>query len=392
MANILLPALPLADYHIDSIESAITPALAIYLDLVDANIRTTLRLLNGDPDRWRPHVKTAKLAAVMSRLVESGVTNFKCATTLELLTACEVGARDVLVAYSNHGARAVRIKEIAAMFPKVRISVVVEALDEVSTWRHSGISAFIDVDPGMNRTGISQDCEEDIVRLAQGLQTEGVPFRGLHYYDGHHRNANLSEREQAAHHGYDHLLRIVGALQQHGLPVEEVITAGTPAFPASLTYSGFQRAEFKHRMSPGTVVYGDMSSLAQLPQEWGYQPAALVVSTVVSHPQADVFTCDAGHKSVSADAGIPNCSVVGHPEFEPLHPSEEHLPVRVPSGSARPSRGNILYLVPRHVCPTVNNFDHALIIRDHRIVEVAPVTARGREVPLAENFQQQLRT
>ncbi len=381
MSNVA--SLPIATYRIDRIESAITPALAIYLDLVEANIQTTLRLLDGKPDRWRPHVKTAKLARVMEKLVAAGVTNFKCATTLELLTSCEAGARDVLVAYSNHGARAERIKEIATLFPGVRISVLVENQDEVETWRNSGISAFIDVNPGMNRTGISQDGVNDIADLAQRIQETGVPFRGLHYYDGHQRDADLSKREQAAHRGYDQLLRIAEAIRQRGLQIEEVITAGTPAFPASLTYAAFQSADFNHRLSPGTVVYGDMSSLSQLPIEWGYQPAALVVTTVISHPEADVFTCDAGHKAVSADAGIPNCSVVEHSDFEPLHPSEEHLPVRIPHDAAIPKRGEVLYLVPRHVCPTVNNFDHALMIENHRIVEVAPVTARGREMPLA---------
>jgi D-serine deaminase-like pyridoxal phosphate-dependent protein len=36
--------------------------------------------------------------------------------------------------------------------------------------------------------------------------------------------------------------------------------------------------------------------------------------------------------------------------------------------------------VPRHVCPTVNNFDHALIVAAGGIIGVERVTARGREV------------
>ena len=82
-----------------------------------------------------------------------------------------------------------------------------------------------------------------------------------------------------------------------------------------------------HRASPGTVVYSDATSLTQLPAEWGYQPAAVVISTVVSHPKSNYLTCDAGHKSVSADAGIPTCAVIGHPDLRPLKPSEEHLPI-----------------------------------------------------------------
>lgn len=85
-------------YRIHGLEAVLTPGLAIYEEAVEANIAATLRALGGDANRWRPHVKTAKLEAVMRRLGECGVANFKCATTLELLVAAQSGAADVLVA------------------------------------------------------------------------------------------------------------------------------------------------------------------------------------------------------------------------------------------------------------------------------------------------------
>src|SRR5262245_24159634 len=88
-----------SSYTFAGADEVLTPALAIYTGRVDSNIGVTIRLLEGNANRWRPHVKTAKLAFTMRRLVARGVTSFKCSTTLELLTACESGARDVLVAY-----------------------------------------------------------------------------------------------------------------------------------------------------------------------------------------------------------------------------------------------------------------------------------------------------
>ncbi|HEX8184077.1 MAG TPA: hypothetical protein VF747_04980, partial [Blastocatellia bacterium] len=55
------------EYRINDVEHVMTPALAIYQEIVDSNIRATLELLGGDANRWRPHVKTAKLACVMRR-------------------------------------------------------------------------------------------------------------------------------------------------------------------------------------------------------------------------------------------------------------------------------------------------------------------------------------
>src|SRR6202040_3195972 len=139
---------------------------------------------------------------------------------------------------------------------------------------------------------------------------------------------------------------------------------------------------------PGTVVYSDASSLAQLPNEYGYRPAVLVLSRVVSHPRAGIVTCDAGHKAVSADAGVPTCVVIGHPELTPLSPSEEHLPIAVKEGATAPHVGEALYLLPRHVCPTVNNFDCALLVHDGEVKSMEKVSARGREAPLLQKTDQ----
>jgi D-serine deaminase-like pyridoxal phosphate-dependent protein len=123
-----------------------------------------------------------------------------------------------------------------------------------------------------------------------------------------------------------------------------------------------------------------MSSLQQLP-DWGYQPAVLVIATVVSHPKTGVVTCDAGHKSVSADAGVPTCAVLGHEDWNPLKPSEEHLPIEVPEQST-PKLGDRIYLLPHHVCPTVNNFDEAIFVVRGRVQRAAPISARGHESAL----------
>src|SRR5262249_45238900 len=150
---------------------------------------------------------------------------------------------------------------------------------------------------------------------------------------------DLATREVMAHQGYDQLMLIVEALNSAGIVVEEVITAGTPAFPCTTSYKPFVDAPFVQRASPGTVVYGDFTSVGQLPAEYGYRPPAFVVSTVASHPTPDPITCDAGHKSVSADAGVPTCVVLGQPELQPRGPSEEHLPIDMPPGAEIPSVG-----------------------------------------------------
>jgi D-serine deaminase-like pyridoxal phosphate-dependent protein len=369
-------------YDVAGVEDVLTPALVIYPEIVAANIESTLKLLAGNADRWRVHIKTAKLGYTLRILVERGVRNFKCATTLELLVACQSGVKDVLYAYPAMGANARRAREIAEEFPGVRISVLAESDVQVRQWSGSRVGIFLDINPGMNRTGIEQSRREQVISLARAIADAGLQFRGLHYYDGQYGGLAEDERTREAHRGYDRLLEVVSELERSGIGVAEVITAGTPTFPCSLTYAGFRGGNFVHRVSPGTIVYCDATSLQQLPGEYGYRAGALVLTRVVSRPHEGIVTCDAGHKAVSADAGVPTCVVVGHAELTPLSPSEEHLPMAVGEGSAGPQIGDALYLVPRHVCPTVNNFDCSLLVRDGNVEAVEKVSARGREAPL----------
>ncbi|PYU12420.1 MAG: amino acid aldolase [Acidobacteria bacterium] len=370
------------DYRVSNIENVLTPALVVYPEVISSNIEQTLRLLGGDANRWRVHIKTAKLDYTLRMLVERGVRNFKCATTLELLVACRSGASDVLVAYPMVGANARRVREIAETFPQARISVLAENEEQVLQWRGSRVGVFLDINPGMNRTGIEQSHGAAIVSLVRGVADAGLEFCGLHYYDGQYGGLEERERTASAHAGYDSLLEVVSEVERSGVSVPEVITAGTPTLPCSLTYPGFRGQKFVHRVSPGTVTYNDATSLAQLPAEYELRPAVLVLTRVVSKPRNGVITCDAGHKAVSADAGVPTCVVVGHAELTPLSPSEEHLPIAVAGDAAGPEVGEALYLLPRHVCPTVNNFDCALLVRNRQIEAVEKVTARGREAPL----------
>jgi D-serine deaminase-like pyridoxal phosphate-dependent protein len=373
---------PVAGYEIRDLSDVLTPALAIYAGNVAHNIETTIALLGNDPARWRPHLKTTKLSYVMRMLVARGVETVKCATTLELSKACEAGFKDVLLAYPIAGNNARRVAEIALAFPQIAISVLVDSAHQLEQWAGTRIGVFLDVDPGMKRTGIPQADLNQIAQLAQRVIENGIHFRGLHYYDGHLMEASLEARTKKAHAGYDQLLKIVRALETKQIPIEEVITTGTPTFPCALSYSGFLGGSFTHRVSPGTLLFCDVASQASLPPSFGYRFAAFVLARVVSAATPGRFTCDAGHKSVSVDAGVPNCAVVGWESLVPSRPSEEHLPIDVPAGYPAPGLGEILYLAPRHICPTVNNFSQALIIQEGEIAGVEVVSARGHEGPL----------
>ena len=370
----------------------LSPALIVYLDMVRANISRVVDVLGGDPDRWRPHVKTAKLAPVFIELARAGVRAFKCATTreaaclLETLDATGDSPIDVLLAHPLVGPNLARLGRIAAAYPGSSVSVLCEdpqAVESIPT----DLGVFVDVNPGMNRTGIPVDRIDAIAAVATRA---GARWRGVHYYDGHLCGLDPETRRRRARAGYDELLVVLAELAGCGVTLPEVVTSGTPTFGVAIDYEPLsRRGEWLHRVSPGTVVLSDMRSAQEIPQV-GLVPAALVLTRVVSRPDDGIVTCDAGSKSIAADAGDPCAAVLGAAGLEALTPSEEHLPFRVVHGAA-PSRGTELLLIPRHVCPTVNLAERAVIIENGRLREVVDVIGRAHDL-LAEDRLEQLST
>ena len=357
----------------------LTPVLVIHLDLVRENLRRMVAYAGG-ADRWRPHVKTTKLPEVWAEMARAGLRHFKCATTREARFLCEtlrqerVEGADVCVAYPLRRPALDILRGIAQAHRDVRMSVQCEDSDLVGSIPDE-LGVFVDVNPGMNRTGIPSADTDTILAVARGAESR---FRGVHYYDGHLHEGGPEERRREVFACYERLVELVQLLREEGLAVEEIVTSGTPTFLHALDYPPFREIDgTMHRISPGTVVFHDLRSEQENPN-LELVPAAVIATRIVSHPAPDIATCDAGSKSIAAEAGDPCAFAIGRPGLVGLTPSEEHLPLRVADG-ARPARGEVVYLVPRHICPTVNLAEEALLVDGSDVRRVA-VAARAHDV------------
>ena len=346
-----------------------TPALLIDLDAVRHNLATMRHYLDGRMDRWRPHVKTCKVPEVLALLLEAGVRRFKVATTRECEVLIQTATEpiDVLFAMAQHGSNLQRIAEIARANRKHRFSVISEEPEHAIQLRQRELGVFVDLDPGYHRTGVPL---RDRDRIHPVIQAAGDALRGLHCYEGHLHHGTLDERATAARPIYAELVALARSLTAPG----ELVTSGTPTFPLALAYEPLR--EFAHTVSPGTVVYWDARS--QQLGIAGFACAVSVQARVVSSPSDDRITLDAGSKALDAAVGDPCAFAIGPWRLHALHPSEEHLPMRV-EAEPKPPLGSLVRLVPTHVCPTVNLADEAVLIEGGQMQRIVPVRARGHE-------------
>lgn len=360
-------------------ERLATPALLIDLDAVDHNVAAMVGRC-GDPSRWRPHVKTHKQAAIVQRLLAAGIRTCKCATLDELDMVLGTAAAaavdvDVLVAYPLHEAALRAARRAAAAHPGSRVTFLADSPDHaraLGRWSAGDrLRVAVDVDVGMQRTGtIAARWAAHVAALRRDLPH--LEIVAVHGYDGH-----LAWDQRAAMDaGHDALSALARRFIDAGATIEEVTTSGSHSYAAALEHAGLAAGPWTHRVSPGTIVLADRRCTGAS-ADLGLRQAAFVAARVISRDGAQRITLDAGSKGNSPDCRPPTCEVVGWPELFPRSPSEEHLPVHV-GGLAAPPLGHLLWLVPEHVCTTVNLYREALLLRGEAIVGQSPiVSGRG---------------
>jgi len=347
-----------SSYRIRGVEILDTPALVFYADRIRENIVRIGKLLGGY-GRLRPHIKTHKCREILDMQLAAGVSRVKCATPKEVHFAAQAGVRDILLAYPIVGPLARHVAAIQKDYPELVLQVLLDHAAQVEPLAKACVAAgvevgvMVDVNSGMNRTGIGAGA--DAIALAEQVRSaRGLGFSGLHSYGSPPAPGTPDERASVYRRALQTVVDTRHALERKGIPVPRV-TAGN-----SLDFELAAQTDGIDEVSPGTWILWDKGYESLLPEHFAY--AALVIGRVISRPSPTLFAVDAGYKSVSADPAIPHAHVLSVPGSEVVGRWEEHLLVRMAAPSGEPTVGRPVYIVPVHVCSTVNLWDEALVI------------------------------
>jgi len=360
------PALSLLDNEVE----ISSPALLLIGELVQANIARMLDLA-GDPARLRPHVKTHKLGPLVRRQVEAGISKFKCSTIAEAEMVANAGGTDVLLAYPCVGPNPARLCMLAAAFPHARFGTVADALDPVRTLgaaaQASGVTidVYVDLDCGMHRTGVAPDSRAaELFRVIE--QTPALRAAGLHAYDGHIVDSDPTLRRATCEAAFEPVLAL-----QRELGARALIAGGSPTFPIHATHPD-------RELSPGTTVLWDFGYAEKFP-DLPFEPAAVLLTRVVSKPSPNRLCLDLGHKAVAAESPPPRVHLLEIPDALAVMHSEEHLVIETAHADEF-AIGATLHGIPRHICPTVALHGEAWWVEGGIARERWPIEARARRL------------
>ena len=363
--------------RLENENEATSPGLLVYPDRIEENLRRMLARV-ADPTRLRPHIKTHKLGQLVARQVALGITKCKAATIAEAEMAATAGARDVLLATQQVGPNVGRFLALMQKFPDVAFSTladdgnVLDNLGQAARAASRTIEVLLDLDIGQHRTGAAPGPQA--VELYRKIEsTPGLRAGGLHAYDGHLHQSDPIERVRASDEAFAQVKTLWDELVRRGLQVPRVVCGGTPTFPIHARREGIE-------CSPGTCVLWDAGYSVKLP-DLDFQPAAVLLTRVISRPTSNRICLDLGHKAVASEMPHPRVVFPRLPEARPVGHNEEHLVLETDRAGEFPV-GTALYGIPWHICPTVALHDRVQVVKDRRVSETWTVTARARRLSI----------
>jgi D-serine deaminase-like pyridoxal phosphate-dependent protein len=353
-----------------------SPALLVYPERAAANIDRMIAVA-GDIGRLRPHVKTHKAAPIVAMHLARGITKFKCSTIAEADMLAQAGAREILLAYQPVGPKLGRLVRLAADYPEIDFGSLVDheaMLQSISAAAQAAkvtLRIWVDLNNGMNRTGITPGAQaQSLYEHIAGLP--GVEAGGLHAYDGHVRQSAFDVRKGGADSDFEVVQSLRDRLEANGHPVPTLIAGGTPTFPVHALRAGTE-------LSPGTYVYSDAGYGTTFP-DLPFEPAALVMTRVISKPGGSLVTVDLGHKAIASENPIDKRVRFLNAEVTRfVSQSEEHLVLEVPNWDTV-TVGDVWYGIPWHICPTVALYQEAQTVVRGELDELWELAARGRKI------------
>jgi D-threonine aldolase len=363
-------------YSIQNASEVYTPALVFYHSGLKENIER-LKAMIDDPLRLRPHVKTHKTREAGLMMMEAGIRKFKCATIAEAEMLGMIKAPDVLMAYQPVGPGIQRLISLQLDYPATRFSCLLDSkaiAASVSSMAEKNcllIPVYIDLNVGMNRTGIAPDQEAiELYRYSSSLK--GLRILGLHFYDGHIRERDMEQRRILCLELLSKVKALRKELTDAGYVRPQLVGGGSPSFPV-------YAREHDMECSPGTFILWDKGYKDSLPEQ-EFLTSALVLTRIVSLPDSNKVCMDLGYKSISSENDLLHrIHFLNAPDLKVISQSEEHLVAEAPAGHSW-QIGDLLYVLPVHICPTVALYDNALIVQEGMITDSWQIVARKRKI------------
>lgn len=362
------------------VETLPTPALLIDLELFDENLLKMQAYLDEQEIGLRCHAKMHKCPVIAKKQLQQGAMGICTATVSEAEAMLAGGVTNILITSpivtQDKIERLLNLAEASE-----HIAIVVDHIEGARLLNRSALArkltldVFIDLDPGLGRTGIEPGIPA--LQLARTIIDDctGLSFSGLQMYAGHCMHI----------HGFDDRMQKYQAAMKGGLETRELFEKEGIDIPV---FSGGGTGTFDIEKELGLLTELQAGSYAFMDVEYRnigargselfefFDPSLFVLVTAISKPQKKLITVDAGFKSFASDTVVPEFRDIEGLEYR--WGGDEHGIILLKNPSKEVKLADTMMMVTSHCDPTVNLYDCYFPYRDGMVEEIWPITARGK--------------
>ncbi len=352
-----------------------TPFVAVDMDVLERNIKSMAQLAKEAKVKLRPHTKTHKSPRIAQMQLDAGAQGITCAKLGEAEVMAAHGIQDILIAFALVGKK--KLERFSALLHKANLMVglddirVAKGINDVGAVHRRKIPIYVDIDTGLHRMGRS--VQESIEHIIEISKLPFVDVKGVMSHTGHAYMKNSDDEIlQIAVQDAQMMNEAKQILNKKGVFIEEISVGATATarFIKSIPYAT--------EMRPGMYVFNDrfVMGAGGAKEE---DCAVRIFATVVARPSRERIIIDAGSKTLAQDpykAGG-HGHVCGHPHLVLKALSEEHGTIEV-EGFSDLEIGDVIQIIPNHICPAINLADELLGFRNGDWVETISISGRGK--------------
>ena len=353
------------------VEELDTPALVVDMDVLESNIERVQSRFSDSEVKIRPYVETHRCPAIAHKQLAAGGTvgGVGVASIGEAEVFAQNGISDILIV--SEIVTAPKIGRLCALARQVRVTVAVDSaanaaeLSEAAEGMGVTLNALVDINTGQERGGGAPG--QPALALAQVISgSKALNFGGLISLEDDELGEDVDALVEASRRRIRQTLDTREMLERDGIAVATVsVSAQQPHLASEV--SGVTE------VINGAYALMDMRHGAFLTE---LEPAAKVMASVTSLPEAGTAILDTGRKAMGDDYGFP--IIDGREDLDVVSMSAEHGKLQWrDDADASLGLGDKIWFTPMDIGACVNVYDYIQAVRGGRLEAVLSVAARG---------------
>ena len=351
-----------------------TPSLIIDFKIFENNINKMREFVLHNNVKLRPHAKMHKSIDVAKfQIDKGGAHGICCQKVSEAEIFVRAGIKDILI--TNQITDTFKLERLAKIKSKeLKIGCCVDNkenlinIQKAAERNNSFIDIYIEYDCGANRCGIKSFNEiNELIKMTKKMAN--LNFIGFQAYNGsiqHIEDYKIRQNE------VKNTCNKIKELKANFTKYSPFITGvGTGCFDLEVS------EEVYDEIQVGSYAFMDAhySSLKhdrKLNNSNNFENSLFVFTGVMSKALQNHAVVDAGLKSIAVDSGLPKTI---NSELEYIKCSDEHGIISDPYNVLRIN--DKIRLIPGHCDPTCNLHDWYVVVKDSKVIDLWPISARG---------------